>query len=225
MQRGASEVLGPLARRLTRSQAFVLPSRRDEPLPIKGERRAPLSTSPPNTKAHFVPFLPQNQDFRPPITTEVPLRVPQTPAETARVSNLIEKCLELYMTEEEIISFLQTSAAVPPEFTRTVLKRLESQNEGFFQLYRLQLRLKEQICHFNQTVSKQAEIMAAAGVPLPQAFGLKPPAPRVRSFPASPHPSPSMTNTPSSPFEYDSSQLEPSDLFDWDAKMSEHVDL
>jgi uncharacterized protein (TIGR01589 family) len=143
-----------------------------------------------------------------------------------KIGQLIEKCLELYLSEDEIISYLE-AANVPPTLTQSILAKLELRNPEFFEYYKLQLQIKEQITHFNATIELQAESLASAGVPMTQAFGLKPPPPRQRlGSSAQSSPSASAPGTPShqaiqSPFEIDATPADGMgelDLFDISAK-------
>lgn len=40
-----------------------------------------------------------------------------TPSEIQTVQNLIEKCLQLYMTKQEVLTALKLQAQIDPEFT------------------------------------------------------------------------------------------------------------
>uniref|UniRef100_A0A7S2UUZ3 Uncharacterized protein n=1 Tax=Fibrocapsa japonica TaxID=94617 RepID=A0A7S2UUZ3_9STRA len=90
------------------------------------------------------------------------------------VQALIERCLQQYMTQPEIITALQVQANVDPSFTCLVWQKLEEQNPEFFYTYSIRLRLKDQIVAFNYLVNQQLELMHKAPggvVPHPGAGG------------------------------------------------------
>ncbi|KAG9400311.1 hypothetical protein AC1031_010529 [Aphanomyces cochlioides] len=84
--------------------------------------------------------------------------------EILHVQNLIERCLQQSMSQNDIINALQAQANVDPNFTRTVWQKLEEQNPSFFEAYALHLTLKEQILTFNYLVNQQRE-MSEGGQP------------------------------------------------------------
>jgi len=144
--------------------------------------------------------------------------------DNSHITSLIEKCLELYLNEEEIVACLEASE-VPAELTKKILSRLELRNPQFFQYYQLQLQIKDQITRFNSAVAKQADVLATAGLPMSQAFGLAPPPVRRHLQPTSCvdwAASASHSNL-TSPFELESSpgDLQTSDLplFGMDTKL------
>ncbi|GLD94585.1 hypothetical protein PINS_up003196 [Pythium insidiosum] len=77
-----------------------------------------------------------------------------------RVQNLIERCLQQYLSKDEIVVTLKTQAKIDPSFTAIVWQKLEEQNPSFFKAYALQLQLKEQMVAFNYLVAQQKEILA-----------------------------------------------------------------
>ncbi|KAL3819714.1 hypothetical protein ACJIZ3_005619 [Penstemon smallii] len=79
------------------------------------------------------------------------------------VQNLIERCLQLYMTESEVVSTLLDNAKIEPGFTELVWQRLEAENQEFFKAYHLRLKVKDQIQRFNQLLEKQAKLMQQVG--------------------------------------------------------------
>ncbi|OQS06490.1 hypothetical protein THRCLA_20362 [Thraustotheca clavata] len=81
--------------------------------------------------------------------------------EILRVQNLIERCLQQCMSQEDIIVALQNQANIDPNFTRTVWQKLEEQNPSFFYAYTTHLKLKDQILMFNYLVSQQRDMMIA----------------------------------------------------------------
>lgn len=48
------------------------------------------------------------------------------------VQNLIERCLQLYMSQDEVIKTLLSQARIDPGFTSLVWQKLEEQNRDFF---------------------------------------------------------------------------------------------
>lgn len=75
------------------------------------------------------------------------------------VQNLIEHCLQLYMSRKETIDTLSTKAKIEPGFTDIVWKKLEEENPEFFKQYHIRLILKDQIVLYNQLLEKQVEYM------------------------------------------------------------------
>ena len=58
------------------------------------------------------------------------------PSDIQLVQNLIERCLQLYMSQREVTVTLQNSqAGVEPGFTQLVWQKLEEQNPDFFRAY------------------------------------------------------------------------------------------
>ncbi|XP_075474689.1 uncharacterized protein LOC142505543 isoform X2 [Primulina tabacum] len=75
------------------------------------------------------------------------------------VQNLIERCLQLYMSRAEIASTLLHRAKIEPGFTELVWQKLESENQEFFKAYNLRLMVKDQILQFNQLLARQVDLM------------------------------------------------------------------
>lgn len=75
------------------------------------------------------------------------------------VQNLIERCLQLYMSQKEVVGTLLQQAKIEPGFTELVWQKLEEENQEFFEAYHLRLVVKEQIIEFNKLLEKQAELM------------------------------------------------------------------
>jgi uncharacterized protein (TIGR01589 family) len=75
------------------------------------------------------------------------------------VQNLIERCLQLYMTREEVINVLKTQATIDPGFTQLVWGKLEEQNHEFFRCYYTRLKLKAQIIMFNHLLEQQVSVV------------------------------------------------------------------
>ncbi|CAA0812818.1 Plant protein 1589 of unknown function [Striga hermonthica] len=75
------------------------------------------------------------------------------------VQNLIERCLQLYMSQREVVNTLLHQAKIEPGFTELVWQKLEAENQEFFRAYHLRLRVKDQILQFNQLLERQVELM------------------------------------------------------------------
>ena len=100
------------------------------------------------------------------------------------VQKLIERCLELYMSQEEIVTALKMQANIergltnlgaailttPPQPTSisasvliftvyAVWEKLQEQNPDFFRAYRTRLRVKGQIRDFNTLVSRMSQVL------------------------------------------------------------------
>jgi len=109
-----------------------------------------------------------------------------TISDVERVQNLIEKCLQLYLTKDEVISVLREQATIDAEFTKLIWGRLEGENPQFFKCYNTRLKLKAQIQMFNHLLTEQAAVVrrmqegwstfpsssaTASGIPLFQTGG------------------------------------------------------
>ncbi|CAA7410828.1 unnamed protein product [Spirodela intermedia] len=75
------------------------------------------------------------------------------------VQNLIERCLQLYMNQKEVVETLEHNARIEPGFTELVWQKLEEENREFFKAYHVRLMLKNQILVFNQLLQKQVDLM------------------------------------------------------------------
>ncbi|PIA53745.1 hypothetical protein AQUCO_00900376v1 [Aquilegia coerulea] len=75
------------------------------------------------------------------------------------VQNLIERCLQLYMNQKEVVDTLLDQAKIEPGFTELVWQKLEDQNREFFKAYHVCLMVKHQIIMFNKLLEKQVELM------------------------------------------------------------------
>ncbi|MBA0805215.1 hypothetical protein Gohar_004750 [Gossypium harknessii] len=85
------------------------------------------------------------------------------------VQNLIERCLQLYMTRDEVVKTLLTRARIDPGFTTlvglftiivySVWQKLEEENADFFSAYYVRLKLKKQIILFNHLLEHQYHLM------------------------------------------------------------------
>jgi len=71
------------------------------------------------------------------------------------VQNLIERCLQLYMSRDEVVKTLLTRARIDPGFTTLVWQKLEEENAEFFRAYYIRLKLKKQIVVFNHLLEHQ----------------------------------------------------------------------
>ncbi|KAJ0078692.1 hypothetical protein Patl1_22836 [Pistacia atlantica] len=91
------------------------------------------------------------------------------------VQNLIERCLQLYMNQKEVVETLLAQAKIEPGFTELVWQKLEEENREFFKAYYLRLMVKHQIDEFNRLLEQQVQLMSQirpAGVsPIPNSNG------------------------------------------------------
>ncbi|GLJ38721.1 hypothetical protein SUGI_0789170 [Cryptomeria japonica] len=87
------------------------------------------------------------------------------------VQNLIERCLQLYMSQDEVIKTLLNQARIEPGFTSLVWQKLEEQNNDFFTAYYARLKLKNQIILFNHLLEQQYQFMK---MQMPPKFPLAP---------------------------------------------------
>lgn len=76
------------------------------------------------------------------------------------VQNLIERCLQMYMSQKEVVNTLHGQAKIEPGFTGLVWQKLEEQNPQFFQAYYTRLKLKDQIVLFNHLLDQQVNIVS-----------------------------------------------------------------
>ncbi|XP_071911663.1 uncharacterized protein [Coffea arabica] len=76
------------------------------------------------------------------------------------VQNLIERCLQLYMSQKEVVNTLLHQAKIEPGFTELVWQKLEEENQEFFRAYHLRLIVKDQISRFNELLERQVELMS-----------------------------------------------------------------
>ncbi|KAL5212250.1 hypothetical protein ABZP36_023097 [Zizania latifolia] len=84
------------------------------------------------------------------------------------VQNLIERCLQLYMNQKEVVETLSFQAKIEPSFTELVWQKLEEENREFFKAYYVRLMLKNQIMAFNRLLEDQYRLMCKdqpSGVP------------------------------------------------------------
>ncbi|XP_030515840.1 uncharacterized protein LOC115729405 isoform X1 [Rhodamnia argentea] len=75
------------------------------------------------------------------------------------VQNLIERCLQLYMNQKEVVDTLLEQAKIDPGFTELVWQKLEEENREFFKAYYLRLMVKQQIVEFNKLLEQQVQLM------------------------------------------------------------------
>ncbi|XP_031256272.1 uncharacterized protein LOC116114220 isoform X1 [Pistacia vera] len=76
------------------------------------------------------------------------------------VQNLIERCLQLYMNQKEVMETLLAQAKIEPGFTELVWQKLEEENREFFRAYYLRLMVKHQIIEFNKLLEQQLRLMS-----------------------------------------------------------------
>uniref|UniRef100_A0A6M2EA06 Angiotensin-converting enzyme 2 n=1 Tax=Populus davidiana TaxID=266767 RepID=A0A6M2EA06_9ROSI len=81
------------------------------------------------------------------------------PKDIQVVQNLIERCLQLYMNQNEVVETLLAQAKIEPGFTELVWQKLEEENREFFRAYYLRLKVKQQIEEFNKLLVQQAHLM------------------------------------------------------------------
>ncbi|CAL1385802.1 unnamed protein product [Linum trigynum] len=82
-----------------------------------------------------------------------------SPRDIQVVQNLIERCLQLYMNQQEAVQTLLAQAKIEPSFTELVWKKLEAENRDFFDAYYPRLIVKTQIMEFNKLLEQQVELM------------------------------------------------------------------
>lgn len=75
------------------------------------------------------------------------------------VQNLVERCLQRYMTQAEVVDILKSEASVDPTFTTLIWQKLEEQNSDFFRCYYTRLKLKGQILMFNHLLEQQVQMV------------------------------------------------------------------
>eukprot|EP00727_Mastigamoeba_balamuthi_P006647 m51a1_g2602 hypothetical protein (308) ;mRNA; r:462247-463329 len=74
------------------------------------------------------------------------------------VQNLIERCLQWYLGEGEVIETLFREAGIEPGLTALVWNKLLEQNPTFFRAYTTRVLLKEQVVAFNNLVQHHASV-------------------------------------------------------------------
>jgi len=79
------------------------------------------------------------------------------------VQNLIERCLQLYMSKAEVTHTLQYQAKIEPSFTNLVWLKLEEQNQEFFKAYYTRLQVKDQIILFNHLLEQHVQLIQRMG--------------------------------------------------------------
>uniref|UniRef100_A0A2P2KHP3 Uncharacterized protein n=2 Tax=Rhizophora mucronata TaxID=61149 RepID=A0A2P2KHP3_RHIMU len=82
-----------------------------------------------------------------------------SPKDIQVVQNLIERCLQLYMNQQEVVETLLAQAKIEPGFTELVWQKLEEENREFFKAYYLRLIVKQQINEFNKLLDRQVRLM------------------------------------------------------------------
>ena len=81
-----------------------------------------------------------------------------SPQDVQVVQNLIEKCLQLYMPQAEVMATLQAQAKIEPRVVGLVWQKLTEQNPDFFAAYHTRLKVKEQILLFNHLLDQQVAL-------------------------------------------------------------------
>ncbi|XP_010508025.1 PREDICTED: uncharacterized protein LOC104784673 [Camelina sativa] len=98
------------------------------------------------------------------------------------VQNLIERCLQLYMSKDEVVKTLLSRARIDPGFTSLVWQKLEEENAEFFRAYYIRMKLKRQIVVFNHLLENQYQLTkyhahGKAPMVVPMQNGIHPMAP------------------------------------------------
>ncbi|KAL2482999.1 hypothetical protein Fot_44443 [Forsythia ovata] len=75
------------------------------------------------------------------------------------VQDLIERCVQLCMSQKEVESTLLHQAEIEPGFTELVWQKLEAENQVFFKAYHLRLLVKDHILRFNELLERQVELI------------------------------------------------------------------
>lgn len=119
------------------------------------------------------------------------------------VQNLIERCLQLYMPQKEVVQTLQIQAKIEPGFTDLVWQKLEEQNPEFFRSYYTRLKLKDQIVMFNYLLEQQVQVVQKLHrswlQALPSIMGGRPPGMPMPPLPPMPHGMPMNSQMPGMP--------------------------
>ncbi|XP_066376545.1 uncharacterized protein [Miscanthus floridulus] len=85
-----------------------------------------------------------------------------------KVQNLIERCLQMYMDQKEVVYALSHHSKIEPCITELVWRQLEQQNPLFFKAYYMRLKLKNQIVVINKLLQDQFAAMNkdfSSGIP------------------------------------------------------------
>ncbi|CAI9787504.1 unnamed protein product [Fraxinus pennsylvanica] len=75
------------------------------------------------------------------------------------VQDLIKRCLQLYMSQKEVVNTLLYHAKIEPSFTELVWQKLEAENQEFFKAYHLRLLVKDHILQFNDLLERHVELI------------------------------------------------------------------
>ncbi|KAL1546857.1 hypothetical protein AAHA92_23402 [Salvia divinorum] len=86
------------------------------------------------------------------------------------VQGLIERCIQLYKNESEIVDYLLHNAKIEPDFTKLVWQRLEKESPKFFNAYHLRMVLRAQIRRYNELFEKQVELVRRTGRLVPSSL-------------------------------------------------------
>ncbi|KAJ8747879.1 hypothetical protein K2173_013047 [Erythroxylum novogranatense] len=84
-----------------------------------------------------------------------------TPELVQTVQNLIEICIQLYMTKDEVVETLSERAKIEPGCTITIWERLVKENLVFFAQYYARLEVIRQINLYNEYLKMQSDITEA----------------------------------------------------------------
>ncbi len=118
------------------------------PEAVKQEQPAPAEAAAATTTTKDLPPAPVT-----------PAKKKITAADIQLVQNLIERCLQLYMSQKEVVAALSKQAQVESAFTDLVWQKLEEQNPEFFRSYYTRLKLKDQIVMFNHVLEQQVAMV------------------------------------------------------------------
>lgn len=77
---------------------------------------------------------------------------------STQVQNMIERCLQHYMNQREVVAALQSQCRIAPGFTSLVWRKLEEQNPSFFEAYYTRLKIKDQVNMFNYLLVQQVQV-------------------------------------------------------------------
>ncbi|KAJ7514444.1 hypothetical protein O6H91_23G044400 [Diphasiastrum complanatum] len=175
------------------TQAVVSPSSassqssQEQPSPTANQQQSqPNQTrQPPDLQQQQSSKQPQSENNRQPLSPgSSSARASSQSGEGRKIScediqlvqNLIERCLQLYMNQGEVIDTLLNQAKIETGFTSLVWQKLEEQNPDFFKAYYTRLKLKKHITMFNHLLEQQVQLMEKMRM-LPTKTPLPPPVP------------------------------------------------
>ena len=121
----------PAALRAALRRARVVPRRRPRS-PGSIEREMMTSAKPASAATARAPDAgkPGGRTSGEPATTENQNII--SSLDVQLVQNLVERCLQLYMNQREVVTLLQQQTKIEPSFTSLVWQKLEEQNPEFF---------------------------------------------------------------------------------------------